>query len=249
MSASAGTAPSEPPGGSAPHILVADLGALEADQETWHHLLRVRRLRVGDGLTATDGRGRWVPCRVASESALAADGDVVSLPRPEPEIVVAFALTKGDKPELVIQKLTELGVDRIVPFRAARSVVRWDAAKAAGAHRRWEAIARGAVEQSRRCWAPVVDPIGDVASVAELGAARVERGGAPPSLARSVVAVGPEGGWESGEQDMLPTTVGLGPHVLRAETAAVTAGVVLASLRSGLVAELPPKPAQGRKGV
>ncbi len=247
MNAPVGAAPSGPPGGSAPHILVPDLAALEPDLETWHHLLRVRRLRIGDSLTATDGRGRWVACRLASESALVVDGDVVSLPRPEPEIVVAFALTKGDKPELVIQKLTELGVDRIVPFRAARSVVRWDGAKADAAHRRWEAIARGALEQSRRCWAPVVDPIGDLASVAGLGAVRVDRGGAPPSLARSVVAVGPEGGWESGERDMLPTSMDLGPHVLRAETAAVTAGVVLCSLRSGLVAELPTGPAGDKK--
>ena len=248
MSASAAGPAAEPPDGSAPHVVVSDLTELDPDPQTWHHLLRVRRLRIGAAVTATDGQGRWVPCRLASESELVAVGDVVSLPRPAPEIVVAFALTKADKPELVVQKLTELGVDRIVPFRAARSIVHWDASKAAAAHRRWEAVARGAVEQSRRCWAPVVTPVADIAAVAGLGAVRVDRGGEPPSLARSVVAVGPEGGWEPVERDMLPTSVGLGPHVLRAETAAVTAGVVLCSLRSGLVAESPREPSGHEKG-
>lgn len=233
----------QPPGGSAPHVLVTDLDALGLDDDTWHHLLRVRRVRVGSALTATDGAGRWRPCRIASPTSLEPDGDVVTLTRPEPEITVAFALTKGDKPELVIQKLTELGVDRIVPFRAARSVVRWDEAKAHAAHRRWTTVARGAVEQAKRCWVPQIDRLSDVADLAARGAARVDRGGEAPSLARCVVAVGPEGGWDDRERELLPTAVALGPHVLRAETAALTAGVVLCSLRSGLVA------APGTKGT
>lgn len=227
---------SQPPDGSAPHVLVTDVDALGVDDATWHHLLRVRRVRVGAAVTVTDGAGRWRPCRLAGPTSLEPDGDVVSLTRPDPEITVAFALTKGEKPELVIQKLTELGVDRIVPFRAARSVVRWDADKAEAAHRRWTTVARAALEQAKRCWLPQLDPISDVADLAGRGAARVDRGGDVPSLARSVVAVGPEGGWNDRERELLPTAISLGPHVLRAETAALTAGVVLCSLRSGLVA-------------
>lgn len=225
----------EPPGGPAPHVLVDDLDSLRPTDDTWHHLLRVRRTRIGSEVTATDGRGRWRPARLASATALEADGEIVALERPEPPITVAFALTKADKPELVVQKLTEVGVDRIVPFRAARSVVRWDDAKAQAARRRWLAVARSAVEQSKRCWLPEVSPVTDVAALASSGAARVDRGGEAPSLARSVVAVGPEGGWEQDERDLLPTAIALGPHVLRAETAALTAGVLLCSLRSGLV--------------
>lgn len=225
----------EPPGGPAPHVLVDDLAALDADDRTWHHLLRVRRARVGAALTATDGRGRWRPCRIASTTVLEAAGEIVALDRPEPHITVAFALTKGGKPELVVQKLTELGVDRIVPFRAARSVVRWDDDKADAAVDRLGAVARSAVEQSKRCWLPIVGSIVDVATVASWGAVRVDRDGGRPSLARSVVAVGPEGGWDDHERTLLPTAVGLGPHVLRAETAALTAGALLCSLRSGLV--------------
>jgi 16S rRNA (uracil1498-N3)-methyltransferase len=159
----------------------------------------------------------------------------VALERPQPPITVAFALTKADKPELVVQKLTEVGVDRIVPFRAARSVVRWDDAKADAARLRWIAVARSAVEQSKGCWLPEVAAVADVAALAAAGAVRVDRGGEVPSLARSVVAVGPEGGWAEEERDLLPTAIALGHNVLRAETAALTAGVLLCSLRSGLV--------------
>lgn len=226
---------SQPPDGTAPHVLVTDLDGLALDDDTWHHLLRVRRVRTGAPVTVTDGAGRWRRCRLASTTSLEPDGDVVALGRPDPEITVAFALTKGEKPELVIQKLTELGVDRIVPFRAARSVVRWDEDKAEAAHRRWTAVARAAVEQAKRCWLPQLDPITDVSGLAGRGAARVDRGGEVPSLARRVVAVGPEGGWDDRERELLPTAIDLGPHVLRAETAALTAGVVLCSLRSGLV--------------
>ena len=229
--------PAEPPAGSAPHLLVDDLRSLEPGEASWHHLLRVRRARVGSKVTVTDGAGRWLPCRIASPTELEPAGDVVAVPRREPEITVAFALTKADKPDLAVQKLTELGVDRIAPFRAARSVVRWDERRSEAAVRRWNAVVRSAVEQSKRCRVPEIAPVVDVETLAGWGAARVDRGGAPPSLSHSVLAVGPEGGWDEAERAMLPAAVGLGPHVLRAETAALTAGAVLCSLRSGLVVE------------
>lgn len=207
-------------------------------EDSRHHLSRVLRLRDGDPLSVTDGAGRWRPCRLVG-SEVEPDGEVVVTTRPSPPITVAFALTKGDKPELVVQKLTELGVDHIIAFRAARSVVRWDDDRAAAHLDRWRAISRAAVEQSRRCWLPEIGPIGDVADLVRIGAARVDRGGSPPSLSRSVVAVGPEGGWSDEERDRLPQAVALGPHVLRAETAALTAGGVLCSIRSGLVREVP----------
>ena len=226
----------EPPDGTAPHVVVERIDAPELDADTRHHLHRVRRLGDGAPVTATDGQGRWRWCRLTADG-VEPTGEVVSLERPDPPITVAFALTKGDKPELVVQKLTELGVDVIVPFRAARSIVRWDADRAAAQHGRWVAIARGAMAQSRRCWTPDIRPVGDVGTLVGLGAARVDRGGRPPSLARSVVAIGPEGGWSEDERIALEPAVDLGPHVLRAETAALTAGALLCSLRSGLVRE------------
>jgi 16S rRNA (uracil1498-N3)-methyltransferase len=226
-----------PPSDADAHVLVEDVRAPRLDDETRHHLHRVRRLGPGARCTLTDGRGSWVWCRLGTGDEPALDGEIVTAPRPEPTITIAIALTKGEKPDVVIQKLTELGVDRIVPFRAERSIVRWDEAKAATHHRRWRTIAAAAVAQSRGCWLPRVDTVADLAAVTSLGAARLDRGGDPPSLSRCVVAVGPEGGWAPSERAALPDVVTLGGNVLRAETAAMTAGGMLTALRSGIVRE------------
>ncbi len=220
-------------------MVVDDLEDLELDDDTWHHLTRVRRTPPGSACTATDGAGRWRWCTVGDDHRLVAAGEVIEVPRPTPPLTIAFALTKGDKPEVTVQKLTELGIDRIVPFRAARSIVRWDEAKAAAHHRRWVEISRQAVAQSHACWLPTVEPVTTLRNLATQGAQRVDRHGAAPSLARTVLAVGPEGGWDDDERDLLPGAVGLGPHVLRAETAALTAGGIMTALRSGLVSERP----------
>ena len=149
---------------------------------------------------------------------------------------MAFALTKGERPEWAVQKLTEAGVDRLVPFVAARSVARWDAGRAAGHGERLRRVAREAAVQSRRLWLPVVEDVAGFAGVAARpGAALAQRGGGPPSLEHPVVLVGPEGGWSDEELAAGLPNVGLGPHVLRAETAAVAAGVLLAAVRAGLV--------------
>ncbi len=224
----------EPPDGAAPHVLVDDVDAPTLGDDALHHVAKVRRLRAGDALTVTDGAGSWRWCRFEGGPGLIADGAVVHVARPRPELTVAFALTKSDKPDLVVQKLTELGVDRIVPFRAERSIVRWDDAKAARQHERLRAIVRSAAEQAHRCWLPVVESITDVATLAARGAIRMERGPIGLSLDAPMVAVGPEGGWSDTERSLLAESSGLGPHVLRAETAAITAGALLSAMRSGM---------------
>jgi 16S rRNA (uracil1498-N3)-methyltransferase len=144
-------------------------------------------------------------------------------------------LVKGERPEWVVQKLTEVGVDRIVPFVADRSVVQWDADKAARHHGRLLTVAREAAMQSRRSWLPHVEQITTFADAAgRAGAALADRSGAPPSLDHPVLLVGPEGGWSDREREAGLPAIRLGPTVLRAETAAIVAGATLAGLRSTL---------------
>ena len=224
--------PADLPG---PLAFVADLDAPALAPEEDHHLRRVLRLRPGAPLTVGDGRGRWRPARLGAE-AVEAIGPVEAAPAPDPPLTVAFALVKGEKPELVVQKLTELGIDRIVPLRAARSVVRWDDAKAARSVARLRLVARAAAAQCHRPHLPEVADVSDPAGfAAEAGAAMAARGGAPVGLGHRTVLVGPEGGWAPEELAAGPPPVGLGPHVLRAETAAIAAAVLLVDRHRGVL--------------
>jgi 16S rRNA (uracil1498-N3)-methyltransferase len=234
-------------------VFVDDPAGPVLTQGDARHLLDVLRLRPGELVVAGDGAGAWAPCRVAAATGargsrdvdpgtvLVVDGPVVVQPRPEPAITVAFAPTKGDRPEWVTQKLTELGVDRIVPLRTVRSVVRWDGERGSRAVERLRRVAREASAQCRRTWLPQV---GEVLALDQLGPelgcdpSLAQPGGDPPTLRRAVLAVGPEGGWDPAELDHFGTGTGLGPTVLRAETAAVTAGALLCALRSGVVKSL-----------
>jgi len=165
----------------------------------------VLRLRAGDAVTVSDGAGGRLACRFGP--ALEPVGEIERVERTEPQVTVAFAVVKGQRPEWAVQKLTELGVDRIVPLLAARSVVRWPAGQAGTQVERLRRVAREASVQSRRVWLPVV-------------------------------LVGPEGGWSEVELSFAgPARVGLGPAVLRTETAAVVAGTLLCALRAGVVTE------------
>ena len=225
--------------GARAHVFVADLASPELDAGDRHHLDRVLRLRTDELVTASDGAGRWVACRYAGGPggpALVLDGEVVLEPAADPPVTVAFAQPKGDRPEWAVQKLTELGVDRIVPLLAGRSVVRWTGDRAVGPVARLRRVAREAAMQSRRAWLPVVEePSTFDDAAARRGAALAVAGGDRPSLDRPVVLVGPEGGWDADELATGLPTVGLGPNVLRTETAAVVAGALLVALRSGLL--------------
>jgi 16S rRNA (uracil1498-N3)-methyltransferase len=226
------------PGGTAPHVRVVDVDHPELADADRHHLERVRRLRPGDLLSVTDGVGRWRWCAFG-DGLEVLDAVRVEDP-PAPPIGVAFALVKGSRPELVVQKLTELGVDRIVPFVAERSVVRWDESKGARQSERLDRIAAEAAAQSRRLWWPVVEAVtifDDV--VGRPGVVAAERGGAMPRPDVGLVMVGPEGGWSDAERERLPARLGLGPTVLRAETAAIAAATILGALRAGTVSPHP----------
>jgi 16S rRNA (uracil1498-N3)-methyltransferase len=218
------------------HAFVLDLDAPVLDDDDRHHLARVLRLRSGDEITVADGDGRWRRCVFGD--TLEPIGPIEYDPAPAPELTIAFAVLKGDRTEWTVQKLTEVGVDRIVPFVADRSVVRWDPAKAAHHQTRLRRVARLAAMQSRRSRLPVVEPVGSSADIAARGdIALADPTGSPPTLEHPAIAVGPEGGWSDSERGDAASTVALATTTLRAETAAVAAGVLLVALREGFVGE------------
>ena len=227
------------------HTFVAALDdEIEVGGDDGHHLVRVRRLREGEAVTAGDGAGAWRPYVVAAtgrrDLRLEASAPVAVEPELTPRLTVAFALTKGLKPEIVVQKVTELGADEILPVRTRRSIVRWDGARGDTATQRLRRVAREAAVQCHRARLPVVGAPVDLASLAgrpDLVVA--ERDGnavgdlADPPGGEWVLVTGPEGGFDPGERDLLGGAAGLalGPHVLRAETAAVAGAAALAGRR------------------
>jgi 16S rRNA (uracil1498-N3)-methyltransferase len=225
------------------HLFVESAGeltdAVDVAGEDGHHLARVLRLRVGETVTVADGSGWWRPYRIGGVGVvvrLDATAGPEREPALSPGLAVAFALTKGDKPELVVQKLTELGVDRILPVVADRSVARLDGARAWTAVERWRRIAREAARQCRRARLPVVEELRPLLDLRGHPAVVVaERGGGPAAALASppggeiLAVVGPEGGLTGAEVEALApwARLGLGPHVLRAETAALALATVL----------------------
>lgn len=215
---------------SAAHIFVESIEAPSPSDDDLHHLVRVLRLRDGESVTVSDGDGRWRLTELRSAS-LVPFGDVVTEPS-GPQITIAAAIPKGDRLEWMVQKLTELGVARLVLIECARSVVRWDAARASRQLQRLERVAREAAMQSRRVRLPIIEGPAQFSAVAaagnllvadpsgaDLGGSSIPRGAA--------VAIGPEGGFTDEELAMASQVVSLGDLVLRVETAALVAAVRL----------------------
>jgi 16S rRNA (uracil1498-N3)-methyltransferase len=225
----------------------ATVGSLvEVTGDEAHHAVAVRRLREGERVVLTDGLGTSVLGSVAStgkrQLTVAVDS-VERTDRPDPAFTVVQALPKGDRGELAVEVLTEVGVDVVVPWAASRSVAVWKGERAVKSHARWQATAREAAKQSRRSWLPTVAPLastGDLATVvgaAELAVVLHEDATTPlsavdvPASGRIVVVVGPEGGIAPDELAALERagarSVRLGAEVLRTSTAGVVAVAAL----------------------
>jgi 16S rRNA (uracil1498-N3)-methyltransferase len=219
---------------------------VEVTGDEAHHAVAVRRLREGEQVVLTDGLGTSVTGAVASTGKRVFAVTVASVSRhdrPEPAITVVQALPKGERGELAVEVLTEVGVDRIVPWAASRSVAVWKGERAAKSHARWQATAREAAKQSRRSWLPTVAPLAStadlVALVGEADLALVLHEDATaalsavdvPASGRIVVVVGPEGGIAPDElatlTDAGAVSVRLGAEVLRTSTAGVVAVAAL----------------------
>ena len=221
---------------AAAHVFVSDLEALDLDDDDRHHLSRVLRLQSGEAVTASDGAGKWRSCTWTA-NGLQPESAIEQDPSPEPPIAVGFAIPKGDRPEWIVQKLTEVGVDRVIPLLTSRSVVRWAGDKATRNVDRLRRVAREAAMQSRRAWLPVVEEVttlSDLIARAPNDVALAHPGGRQPTLTHTVVLIGPEGGWSPYEVESR-ALVGLGTNVLRTETAAITVGFLMCALRTGIV--------------
>lgn len=226
------------------HAFVDDLARPALSDQDVHHFSRVLRLRPGEVVSVSDGRGGSRLCEWLG-GALGLLSEPAWEPPPDPLLTIAFALTKGQHPEWAVQKLTEAGADKVVVMVADRCVARWAPSSEGRQLERLRTIARQAAMQSRRCWLPLIEgPVpfsalvgGESDRLGAAGVALAVHGGAPLTMATPTVLVGPEGGWSDEELAAVPEGrhVALGANVLRAETSAVAAGVLLAALRGGLV--------------
>jgi 16S rRNA (uracil1498-N3)-methyltransferase len=209
---------------------VDDLEAPELLREDEQHLRKVLRAREGEEVVVTDGQGSWALYEVLS-FGLRRVSDI-TLDPPTPETSLYLTPLKGDRAEWAVAKATEVGVSRIVPLIAERMVVKFKGEAREKILARWRRIAGEASNQCRRTYDVVIgDPIRvkdvhSLVAVADLGATGNWAG------LRSV-AIGPEGGWAKDEWDVGRRRVGLGPTVLRAETAGVIAASLLAFQAGG----------------
>lgn len=218
---------------SSTHVLVGDpaelaTSSLVVDRDVEHHLTRVLRLASGESVTATDGAGGWRCYSAVVESGsivLEATSDLRHAEPAQRRLTIATAIPKGDRVDWLVQKCTELGVDRIVFLHADRSVVRWKPARATKQLDRLQRIADEALRQCRRVWRVDVDGPVDALTVLP-GAVVAEPGGRALTSADSVIAIGPEGGWSDDELRAAAGRIDLGPRILRTETAAISATIL-----------------------
>ncbi|NQX27848.1 16S rRNA (uracil(1498)-N(3))-methyltransferase [Microbacteriaceae bacterium VKM Ac-2854] len=208
------------------------------------HAATVSRIRAGESIRVGDGRGRIATVTVtdAAPARLAVAVESVELvPAAAPRLALAQALAKGDRDELAVQASTELGVDEIVPWQAARSISRWSGPKEQKGRERWASIVREASKQSLRAWVPEVSAIVSTKQLATRGerilVLEPSASVALTSLefdARDVLlVVGPEGGVSAEELTLLSESgaelVHLGTNVLRTSTAGPAAIAVLSA--------------------
>jgi 16S rRNA (uracil1498-N3)-methyltransferase len=213
------------------------------------HLRKVLRLKPGDRITVFDDSGWEHEAVIRSLSGAQGRIEIlhsIDAQRESPlQITLAVGLTKGDKLDFVVEKATELGVQRIIPFSSAFSVPKLDERKIAARRERWQKIALSATKQCGRTQVPEVEPLcalqellarsqshavklffWEKAAERSLQSLRQlhEKYSSAPTV---LLTIGPEGGFSADEAELARRggfeSVHLGRRILRAETAAVTA--------------------------
>jgi 16S rRNA (uracil1498-N3)-methyltransferase len=214
------------------------------------HAVSVKRLQPGEEVVLTDGAGRYAVCEVigteGKDRLIVHMGGIAEEPAPTPRITVVQALPKGDRGELAVETMTEVGVDAIVPWQAARCITQWKGDRGLKALGKWRATAREAGKQSRRLRFPEVADAATTKQVAAL-LARADFAGVLhsdfeheseplataqlPAEGEIVLVVGPEGGVSRDELALFEEAGArayvLGPTVLRTSTAGTAAAALL----------------------
>lgn len=210
------------------------------------HAAAALRMRVGEALEIGDGAGRVLGCcvvGVVDRDGIDARVETVrDVPRNQPWFTVAQALPKGDRSELAVELLTEVGVERIVPWQSERCVTRWQSSRAARGVDRWRSVALAASKQARRPWLPEIAELHETPQLCQLAQtaevtyvldeeaedrfAKVDM----PTQGQVLLVVGPEGGLTRREVHSLQAVGGravrLGPSLLRTSTAGAVAAAV-----------------------
>lgn len=222
------------------------------DGSEGHHAATVARLPVGADLLLADNSGQVAHCRVSSvrKSALRASVQELTYRKAaEPGFALIQALAKGDRDVLAIEVATELGVDRVIPWQADRSVVRWRGERETKARRKWQNTLVAATKQARRPRVPVLEAAADQAALlehverADLAIVLHESAATPlasmgaaelPERGEVLLVVGPEGGISEPELAALvragARSMRLGDTVLRTSTAGSAAIALLSAL-------------------
>ena len=220
-------------------------GTIELTGAEAHHAATVRRVRDGERVTVTDGRGAWAEGAVESaqpQLVIVRIDARTDVPAARPRLVLVQALAKGDRDEMAVQAATELGVDEVVPWQASRSVSRWEGRKLDKGRERWASIVREAAKQAHRAWLPEVAAPVTTGQLAQRAAGAVMvllNPWADTALtaldatdaAEVILVVGPEGGIAPDEIERLEAagavSARLGDTVLRTSTAGPAALAVL----------------------
>jgi 16S rRNA (uracil1498-N3)-methyltransferase len=227
-----------------PPLFHADLADIEAGSrivlagDEGRHAADVRRLRVGEAVDLADGRGgiaHGVVAETRRGQLTIEVKDRAAVPAGSPRLTVVQAMARGGRDELAVEAMTEVGVDHVLGWEAARNVAHWTERTQA----KWTATAHAAAKQSRRAWWPEISGPATTADVAaycasaDLAVVLHEAATTPlsalqfPAVGQIVVTVGPEGGITDDELAMLAASgahaVRLGDEVLRSSTAGVAA--------------------------
>jgi 16S rRNA (uracil1498-N3)-methyltransferase len=236
-----------------PPVFVCDPGDLGRERITLagpegRHATTVRRLQPGERVDLTDGAGRLAECEVVAARPGSGELDLAVIasrfePEPACRVTVVQAILKGDRGELAVETMTEVGIDEIVPWAAQRCVARWRTDREDKALSRWRSTAREAAKQARRSRFPQVSPQVRTTGVAALAASATLAVVLEPQAEQPLTALkipqngtilliaGPEGGVSPEELAEL-TAAGavparLGPTVLRGSTAGAVAGALV----------------------